>query len=214
MKTKITLFVTSLLLFTFLSGCIATHNGYLTDSASLNSPNFVYKKVNAVGEAKATYVLGIGGVARKSLVLEAKKQMLALNPLQKNQALANVTASFKTTYFFAFIVVTTKCTVSADIVEFVSDQTNILSQNQIAPSTTPQINTAPVIIQEETKEGLTLGGFSIGDFVKFKISGSEITGQIKGFIENKAIIEYTKKDAQNKVIKITSEIKIDKISYN
>ena len=47
---------------------------------------------------------------------EAKKDMLAGYELQPNQALANVTVDWKHSRYI--LVKTTKCSVSADIVEF------------------------------------------------------------------------------------------------
>lgn len=105
-------------MISLLSGCIATHYGNMAGSAALSSPNFVYTSRNLIGEAEATYVFGIGGVARHSLVAEAKKDMLKNHPLKANQALANLSVSHKTTGFLGIIVVTVRCTVSADIVEF------------------------------------------------------------------------------------------------
>ncbi|MDV7396293.1 DUF6567 family protein, partial [Arthrospira platensis SPKY1] len=95
----------------------------MVGSASLDSPNFEYKKKDVTGEAVATYFLGIGGVSKQSLVFEAKQNMLRANPLLKNQALANVSVSYKWTGFLGFVFVTVKCNVSADIVEFESFQT-------------------------------------------------------------------------------------------
>lgn len=116
-------------IFPLLSGCIASHVGNMTGSASLDAPNFMYKKQDVYGTSKAVYVLGIGGVARQSLILEAKRNMLKANPLRNNQALANVAVSYKSSAFLGFIVTTVNCTVSADIVEFDTPQID-LSQPQ------------------------------------------------------------------------------------
>jgi len=118
-------------MISLLTGCIATHYGNMAGSASLGSPNFVYQTQNLIGEAKATYILGIGGVARQSLVAEAKKDMLKNHPLKANQALANLSVSHKTTGFLGFIVTTVICTVSADIVEFGRAQND---HSQASPS--------------------------------------------------------------------------------
>lgn len=107
----------AIFLFGF-AGCIATHVGTMSGSASLGSANFSYKQQNLTGESKAVYILGIGGEARQSLVLEAKKKMLAKNPLQPGQALANLSVSYKTIHYFGILAVVVRCVVSADIVEF------------------------------------------------------------------------------------------------
>lgn len=102
----------------FLIASCAFHNGHMTDSASLGSNNFRYVKTHLEGYEKETEVLGIGGLGKQALVNEAKKDMLMGNELLPNQALANVTVSWKTSFFVFFS--TTKCTVTADIVEFSS----------------------------------------------------------------------------------------------
>ena len=99
----------------FMSGC-ALHNGYMNNSASLASPNFTYAKQNIQGYAEAWYILGICGLEREALVEEAKREMLKGVELMPNQALANVTVNWKNSFFI--VVNTTKCTVTADIVEF------------------------------------------------------------------------------------------------
>lgn len=97
-----------------LSSC-AFHNGIMNSSASLSANNFKIVKF-ATGSSGTTKVLGIGGLSKDALVADAKKDLLQNNPLKDGQALANVTVDFKNTYLL--IVITTKVTVTADIVEF------------------------------------------------------------------------------------------------
>jgi hypothetical protein len=98
-----------------LSSC-ATHSGYIASSASLSKANFSYKK-QISGTSKATYVFGLGGFSKQSLIDEAKRNMLAENPLKENQALANVSVSWKKSSYTIFVIIN-KCIVTADIVEF------------------------------------------------------------------------------------------------
>jgi len=100
----------------FLLTSCAFHQGIMENSASLGSANFSYIKQTVQGDASATYILGIGGLGKHTLVDEAKQRMVASSPLKNNQALANITVNFKTTYAIVFVKV--KCTVTADIVEF------------------------------------------------------------------------------------------------
>jgi hypothetical protein len=100
----------------FICSC-GLHSGYMSDSASLNSGNFTYSKMNAKGTSTATYVFGFGGLARETLVNDAKQNLLAFNPLQGNQALSNITVNFKMVTY-AGIYSKTTCTVTADIVTF------------------------------------------------------------------------------------------------
>ena len=109
---KLFFIITSIVIF---SSC-AFHNGHMTDSASLSTNNFKYAKTQIQGSEKSTHVLGIGGLGKQALVDEAKRNMLFGNELQPNQALANISVNWKTSFFIVFS--TTKCTVTADIVEF------------------------------------------------------------------------------------------------
>jgi hypothetical protein len=102
----------------FITSCAAVHSGYMSNSAALSSANFSYVKQNIKGEATATYVLGIGGLAKETLVDNAKQQMLSSNPLKSNQTFANLTVNFKSSMYFGLLFRTVKCTVTADVVEF------------------------------------------------------------------------------------------------
>ena len=102
---------------TLLTSCMATHAGYITNSAALSSANFEYVSNNIGGVEQVTYILGIGGMAKETLVANAKMNMLSRNALSANQALSNVSVNFKTQYTLGLIVTVT-CTVTADIVEF------------------------------------------------------------------------------------------------
>jgi hypothetical protein len=106
---------TALAIFLLLTSSCATHLGMMTGSASLSSNNFKMIKI-ATGTASTTKFLGIGGLGKDALVSDAKKNLMQNNPLKEGQALANVTVDFKTS--FIILVVTEKCTVTADIVEF------------------------------------------------------------------------------------------------
>lgn len=114
MKKLTSLFITAIVISLF-SSC-ALHGGYIANSASLSSANFSYTEHGLNGSATATYVFGFGGLAKKTLVDEAKEDMLRNSKLADNRALANITVNFKSSYYFFFQQVT--CTVTADVVEF------------------------------------------------------------------------------------------------
>ena len=99
------------------SGCFAIHSGNIYNSAALTSANFSYVNMNVEGEASTRYVLGFGGLEKFTLISIAKKNMMSNHPLQKNQAFVNQTLNFKTSIYFG-IILTTKCVVTADVVEF------------------------------------------------------------------------------------------------
>ncbi|MCB2219004.1 MAG: hypothetical protein KQI35_01325 [Bacteroidetes bacterium] len=99
----------------FMTSC-AMHTGYMNNSASLSDANFSYVSQSISGSAETMHVFGIGGLEKQALVEEAKAEMLKNNPLQPNQALANVTVNWKNS--FLIVVMISKVTVTADVVEF------------------------------------------------------------------------------------------------
>ena len=117
MKKVILKSVFAITIAIFITGCAAIHNGYMANSAAFSSNNFSYVKMNAQGTSTATYVLGIGGLAKETLVNDAKQQLLTSSPLKSNQTLANLTVNWKNSIYLGLFK-TVKCTVTADIVEF------------------------------------------------------------------------------------------------
>jgi len=110
----------------FVSVCLfsscATHsshtgnlNSHLTN-VELSSNNF--KVTNQVsGSAKATYVFGIGGLSKKSLVQVARQEMYSKADLiGGSKALVNETLDTKISFFFLFWKM--QVNTSAHIVEF------------------------------------------------------------------------------------------------
>jgi hypothetical protein len=98
-------------------GSCAFHSGMIQGSAILQSNNFVYIKRDVSGTSVANYVLGIGGLTKDELVAEAKKNLIIQNQIKDNQTLVNITVGWKRTVVYP-LVVTNRCTLSADIIEF------------------------------------------------------------------------------------------------
>lgn len=207
--------VLAIFLFGF-AGCIATHVGTMSDSASLGSANFSYKQQNLTGESKAVYILGIGGEARQSLVLEAKKKMMANNPLQPGQALANLSVSYKTIHYFGILAVVVRCVVSADIVEFynwpqmkaaVEGEMSTTMAPVMQPTATPLTKLEPSqpISPPAVKESLSQSvgqvphnpiadrKLNIGDKVSINYFFVPVDGTVVGFKGNQIIVEYLNK---------------------
>jgi hypothetical protein len=114
MKKNLLKTIAGFLIISALTSC-AFHSGMMNNSVQLNQNNFKYLR-NASGVAKTTKIIGIGGNDRQALVAEAKKDLLDNYPLKDGQALANIVVDFKTSIFL--VVIETKVTVTADIVEF------------------------------------------------------------------------------------------------
>lgn len=205
MKQKLFILVAVIATTVFLSGCIATHVGTMSGSASLDSPNFIYKKQNIYGESQATYVLGIGGEARQALVLEAKKSMMRENPLLRNQAFANVTVSYKTTSFVGFIVTIVKCTVSADIVEFGPVQTDFSQSQSMNQTSTTSINNTSAGINERNNN-VTISNsipIKVGDKVKIvNYFNKPVDGKVTEIKNGDFTVEYTSSNNKTKKVKV------------
>ena len=112
---KLLLFALSFIAF---QSCISLHNGHIApNSVSVTSDNFqIVKSIS--GEAKATYVLGIGGAIKRGLVREAKKNMYNKYPPKPNEIITNITVDNKQTFFLGFLVMQHSVIVSADVVKF------------------------------------------------------------------------------------------------
>lgn len=99
-----------------ITSCGAIHNGAIS-SSSINR-NVVYDDI-AMGVSKTYKVLGIGGMSRNTLIMEAKCNMIWNRPLSKNEEYANITIDFKRSYFLIFTQ--TRVTIIADVVRFTGD---------------------------------------------------------------------------------------------
>jgi hypothetical protein len=120
MKTQINKIgvITLMVLF---SGC-ATQKGYVLSSTHPGKNNFIVIKNNVQGVVKATSVFGLGRSSKGALINEAKTQLIESNHLTVNQSLVNLKVSWKMVSARPFLV-TNKCIVTADIVEYRQNQT-------------------------------------------------------------------------------------------
>lgn len=104
-----------------LSSC-ATHGSYTGNLKSQNTQVILSQDNFKIGEriegkANATYVFGIGGLSKKSLIETARTNMYQNANLQgSSKALVNETFSTKTSFFLLFWK--HQVNASADVVEF------------------------------------------------------------------------------------------------
>jgi hypothetical protein len=109
----------SLIAVLALTSCVSMHTGITASSASLSKNNFTYIAKNVQGSASVTqYIALIPGI-KDALVNDAKQEILKKFPLKDNQVLSNITIDFKSKLILGPVIRTTKCTVTADIVEFI-----------------------------------------------------------------------------------------------
>ena len=102
-----------------LSSCVSMHTGLTASSASLSKNNFTYIAKNIQGSASVTQYIALIPGTKNALVNDAKQEILKKYPLKDNQALSNITIDFKSSLILGPVIRTTKCTVTADIVEFI-----------------------------------------------------------------------------------------------
>ena len=143
MKNSVFRLCIAFLVSYIMISCAASHSGNMLNSASLSSDNFYYVKTNVFASAECTYFLGLGGYEHEALVGEAKQNLHLKTRLSDNQALANVTVSWKTQVTFLGFIVRRKCTLSADVVEFKSEQTTS-QKNRTVDETTELTNETEV----------------------------------------------------------------------
>lgn len=101
----------------FFSSC-AVHNGITTNRTEVVLSKKNFKVIASVqGEATATYVVGIGGLAKKALISKARTKMLAQSDIVGGaKAIVNETIEVKFSFFPIFRRY--KVVVSGHIVEF------------------------------------------------------------------------------------------------
>ena len=87
----------------------------MTGSASLSNSNFQVVDIVS-GTAKAQYFLGIGGLNKAGLLLEARKNFFQSNKPKKGQVLANLSVDYKTAFYLIYWQTT--ATITADLVDF------------------------------------------------------------------------------------------------
>lgn len=108
--------------FTLLFSSCGFHNG-LTSNFNNHNTEVVLSEANytivdsVMGSAKASYILGLGGVSKKSLIAEAKAEMLRnANLVGSSKAIINETVEVHTS--IVWFVRTKTITVSAHVIEF------------------------------------------------------------------------------------------------
>lgn len=185
MKFKV--FISGIVLI-FAASC-AVHNGTMINSASLSHNNF---KIigNVTGSSTSKIILGFGGMKKDALTLEAKQNMQSMYPLHAGQAYANITVDYKRSYWVFGI--TTKCTINADVVQF-------METNYFPADTTEiqSVNGPTSFICKYSEKN----GFALNRVVFFyDEKGNTVEGKILGLSDNDALVKY--KDDTGKEQKI------------
>jgi len=189
------------------SGC-AIHQGYMLPSASLSEPNFVYVKQGISGTSTVTYFLGlIGGLSRQAIVEEAKRDMISKYPLERNQALVNVTVNWKINWVHWLIFPQETCTVSADVVEFYNDISDIGKNVEQELKKDNQKNSS----KKSDKYHSSGNELMVGDKVQYKDLFKNITGEIIKINNGYYYIKYVNKNGNEKIFRAYDKKFITKI---
>lgn len=121
MKKFLTMCAFAAVAFVF-TGCgaasTAVSNHNLTETQVVLSENNFKVVGQAYGEVTATYVLGIGGMSKKTLYNNAVNEMAKNANLTGAQTLTNTTVSYSVKMVTPFFMKST-CTATANIVEFI-----------------------------------------------------------------------------------------------
>jgi hypothetical protein len=174
-----------LLICTIVLASCAVHSGLMMNSAALSQNNF---KIigNVTGTSKTTLFLGIGGLKKEGLALEAKKNMKAQYQLKNGQAYANVTVDIKRTFWI--LGVTNKCTINADIVQFLETGFYRADTSEILPVIPQNKNTVEINRSEKYNHQL-------GDIVFFYNEENEtVAGKIIMLEDSAVTLQYTGKN--------------------
>ncbi len=164
MKSRIAKFLFFAIAGLILAGCRAWHDGYIANSASLSSPNFIYVNRDIRGHSKISYVFGFGGTWQESLVHAAKLDMMRSNVIRDNQALVNITSNIKTTWFLFGIVIWKECLLTADVVQFI-DTDHPAAVQEIKPTEVKSVNR----LEKNYSRGQDT--IAIGDKVYYDLKG-------------------------------------------
>lgn len=124
---RLIIFVYCLIIAVFFTACAINNSMLIAPSASINKSNFKIVK-NVIGTSKSSYILGIGGLNQNGLINEAKLQLYENAKLKNNQLIGNVTLDEKITYIFTPIYYSKTVIMTADIIEFFSDNNDNLSE--------------------------------------------------------------------------------------
>jgi len=150
---KLKYFPIILLSTLLVTSCSINRSIMFTPSASINKPNFKIVKT-VTGYAETEHVLAFGGLNSHGLTNEAKANLYQNAKLKDNQTIANVAVDSKTTFLFFYLYWKEQVYVSADVVEFLSDEMKINNEqpNSIAePKVTveiPQVAKIPSAVDD------------------------------------------------------------------
>jgi len=210
-KFRLVVFIISSL---FVFSSCAIQGGYISNSASLSHGNFSYVNENISGTASNVYFFCIGGLAKQEIVAKAKEDMLIKYPLKSNQTLANITINWTNSYFL--IVNARKCTLTADIVEFNSNN-NIKKIEKSRKEENPN-NETRQLERNRNDENLKTKqlisnqqDFKVDDKVLYKSTFRNIKGIISRIDSNIYYITYINKNNVKKIITCDNKFWITKI---
>lgn len=168
-----------------VTSCSMNRSIMFTPSASINKPNFKIVKT-VTGYAETEHVLAFGGLNSQGLTNEAKANLYQNANLKDNQTIANVAVDSKTTFLFFYLYWKEQVYVSADVVEFFSDDIKVNNEK-----TNTVVNSQPDNIMSQ--------GTKINTREEEILISTEEKTLIKFLVDNKfSSTKYSSADEVNK----------------
>lgn len=179
-----------LLLATLATSC-AYHVGNVSTGSHIDCP----MRYIATGSSKSYKVLGIGGINKEALIMEAKQDLYQKFPYQKDVKLSNFSVDFQ--YLFVLVYFRTKVTVSADVFDCSTDK---LGTKDFRPE----------------DRNMAIGGFVKGDSLLYEFEGYHKGTFVKYAGNGKFEIEYRAESGKTKTTVADPDLifKTSKDTYN
>ena len=202
------IFVVLIAVSIIVSGC-GIHNG-LTSNVNNHQTDVVLSNKNfkvvarVEGTAGDRYIFGIGGLDKSGLISNARSKMLAKAQLiGKSRAIINETVEIKNRFVLIYTDYTV--TVSAYIIEFYNNESELNMSDITTPRTAPVRHENIQAPENITNDKSDEGSYEIGEKIKFydKISMYYVKGVITNIEADTYTIEYSN-------LFKTKSIKIDK----
>ncbi len=163
------LFVPITFLF-LMSSCLVFNSGNVSSGPLLNV-NDSYIDI-ATGECKSVAVIGITGMHKKRMILQAKANLFKNRPLQKNEYYANFSVDFTKTFYFGGIVYTSKALISAEVMKtndtLAAPFSNAFKKLVLRDSLVKYLQPPEPLEKTSQSNGHTL---AVGDSVYFSLNG-------------------------------------------
>lgn len=172
----------------FSASACTIHNGSVGGGSGVIT-NDQYSGIRfGIGSASTTQFLGIGGVDKEGLVLEAKRNLILNARLKPGEVIGQTTVDLKRTIVFP--IITRKLTISAEIIDFTPPEKDALA---------PEMNLEGFISKYRR---LQHKAFAVGEKVYYRYYDKWIEAEVTEDVGRKYRIRFINKqdDLRQKVV--------------